>query len=88
MANELEAMQALVGGYIELIFLPEGYIAVANEEGLMQDLEPSVHIGERVIVGTVVVAKTDPADPENFAGLTDHDVEAVQAWVHPLTAVS
>lgn len=88
MANELEAMQALVGGYLELVFLPNGYLAIANEEGLLQGLAPSVHIGEQVIVGTVFVAKIDPADPENFAGLTDHDVEAVQAWVHPLTAVS
>ena len=31
MANDLDAMQAMVGGYIEALYLPDGYIAVANE---------------------------------------------------------
>ncbi len=86
-ANTLEAMQALVGGYIELVFLPDGYIAVANEEGIMQDLDPSVRIGGQLLVGTVFITKIDPADPENFAGLTDSDIAAAQQWVQPIIAV-
>lgn len=83
--NDLDAMQALVGGYIEALYLPNGYIAVANEEGIMQALEPSVRIGRQVLVGPVFVAKIDPADPENFAGLADDDGAAVRQWVHPVS---
>ena len=87
-ANTLEAMQALVGGYIEALYLPDGYIAVANEEGIMQDLDPSVRIGRQVLVGPVFVTKVDPEDPENFAGLTDADVAAVRQWVQPVVIAS
>lgn len=86
--NTLAALQALVGGYVEAIYLPDGYIAVANEEGLLQGLAPSAHLPGQVLVGPVAVTKTDPADPEQFAGLTDADVAAVRQWVQPLTAAS
>ena len=86
--NALKAMQALVGGSIEAIFLPDGYIAVANEEGIMQDLEPSMRLGGQVLVGTVFITKVDPADPETFAGLTDSDVAAARQWVQPIIAAS
>ena len=54
----------------------------------MQDMDPSVRIGRQVLVGPVFVAKVDPADPENFAGLTDADVAAVRQWVYPISAAS
>jgi hypothetical protein len=34
----LEEMQALVGGYIEFLYLPDGRIMVINEEGKLTNL--------------------------------------------------
>lgn len=84
MVNDLEAMQAIVGGYIELMFLPKGYMAVVNEEGRLRGLAPSARINGQVIVGTFFVTKVDPEDSENFAGLTHSDVAVVHQWVHPI----
>ncbi len=37
----LEALQALVGGYIEFVSLRDGSALVVNEEGLLLGLEPN-----------------------------------------------
>lgn len=51
--NKLEAMQNLVGGYIEMVYLETGTrpaILICNEEGIIMGLEPN-----RVVpgVGTI-----------------------------------
>lgn len=50
--------QSLVGGYVEVVRLPAGKVALVNEEGLLQGLAPnptaSAVLGVPV-VGTVVV---------------------------------
>lgn len=64
MKNELEAMQAIVGGYIEVYPLADGVAIVCNEEGKLDGLElnrPIYHNGKMVeiIAGTFFIAGDD-----------------------------
>jgi hypothetical protein len=56
----LEELQTAVGGYIELIYLPESEVLVVNEEGMIQKLtfnKKASIIANRPIVGNVVKCK-------------------------------
>lgn len=57
---ELEELQEIVGGYIELVYLPYDGVMVVNEEGLLLNLpyNPKASIyAKRPIVGDVLVCK-------------------------------
>lgn len=57
----LEEMQGIVGGYIEIVHLKDGYMVV-NEEGLLMGLpinELAFLRSGRYIVGDVLVCSTD-----------------------------
>lgn len=78
MPNELEAMQAIVGGYIEVYPLAEDVAIVCNEEGKMMSLElnrPIYHNGKMVeiIAGTFFIAGDDISIGE-FVSLTDEQI--------------
>lgn len=69
--NNLGAMQALVGGYIQAV--PWGtYILVCNEEGKLNSLDANFRIGNDMIVGDAFFVR---AGSEEFTSLTDADVE-------------
>ena len=73
--NTLEAMQELVGGYIETFQLDDEVFIVCNEEGKMGGYEPCRaiwHEGEliEIIFGTFFICAA-PWDSENFAGLSE-----------------
>lgn len=54
----LEEAQAIVGGYVEMVMLPEGDQMLVNEDGLMLKLPLNTvasMIAGRPIVGDVVV---------------------------------
>ena len=76
--NGLEAMQAIVGGYIEAINLPEGLVLVCNEEGALRDLPcrfmAARAVGQQAawtaIAGDFIVCRTKGAD---FASLKAAD---------------
>lgn len=84
----LSDYQALVGGWIEHVYLPGGVIAVVNEEGIPQGLHMnsratsvvSACLGRaQTLFGTVVfVGTTDEGDegdiPDDF----------VETWMHLL----
>lgn len=79
MKNELEAMQAIVGGYIEVYPIEEGVAIVCYEEGKMNGLElnrPIYHNGEMVdiIAGTFFIAGDDISIGE-FVSLTDAQID-------------
>lgn len=88
LANTLDAMQTLVRGWIAPVFLPNGYVVIANEEGLLQNLDPSVCVGPQILFGPVFVARLDPDDPEHFTGLRPEDLTALSQWVYPFARVS
>lgn len=66
--NELSALQDLVGGYIQTVYLPHGVIMIVNEEGKLMGLKPNFRFGNDLIVGTAVFVS---ADGEEFAGLSE-----------------
>lgn len=43
--NTLEAMQLLVGGYIETVTVAKNAVIVCNEEGLIRGLKPNRFLG-------------------------------------------
>jgi hypothetical protein len=61
----LDDLQQVVGGYIELVYLPDSKIMVVDEEGLLKWLpinrEASL-LAQRPIVGDVVIANQDEID--------------------------
>ena len=60
--GSLEAMQKIVGGYIELVGIEIGdnyYSLVCNEEGKLQNLEPNIVFPRDIVVGQVFVMKHD-----------------------------
>ena len=66
--NELSALQDLVGGYIQTVYLPHGVIMIVNEEGKLMGLKPNFQLEHDLIVGTAVFVS---ADGEEFAGLSE-----------------
>lgn len=78
MPNELEAMQAIVGGYIEVMPLADDVAIVCNEEGKMNGLplnRPIFYDGEIVdiIAGTFFITGDDISIGE-FVSLTDEQI--------------
>lgn len=92
MPNELDAMQALVGGYIEVYPLAEDVAIVCNEEGKMNGLElnrPIYHNGKMVeiIAGTFFIAGDDISIGE-FVSLTDEQIAQYSKQFHsPVTFI-
>lgn len=59
--NTLEAMQEIVGGYIEVVRAGNGINLVINEEGKLLDLEPNIWIygGKDYLCGQFFVCLND-----------------------------
>ena len=86
MPNELEAMQAIVGGYIEVLPIAEDVAIVCNEEGKMKRLEanrPLYHEGKMydIVVGTFFIAGDDISIGE-FVSLTDEQIAQYEKQFH------
>lgn len=77
--NTLEAMQKLVGGYIETVTLPNGLILVMDEEGRLKGRQENVRcVQYGTIVGTVFVTA---ADGDEFRSLTTEEIQSARAWL-------
>lgn len=87
--NTLEALQKIVGGYIEIPFLSKTFYQneidiIINEEGKMiEGLKPEIAILEKgsnkvldVVMGNCLFASHD--DEGNTVGLTDKQIEIVE----------
>ena len=57
--NTLEGLQKAVGGMIEFLYLPDGFMLLLNEEGKLIGLEPNRRYEQDVLVGDVYVVKDD-----------------------------
>jgi len=84
--GELATLQALVGGWIEALAMPDGLTLVCNEEGRLQDLQPhhAVLLASgvpQVIVGDFFVCRTTGS---NFAGLRPGDLVLLDQYVRPM----
>ena len=67
--NALEAMQEQVGGYIEMVEIGEGLVAICNEEGKLEGLPPVALIlspdgtyAQDALCGPVLICRTAGAD--------------------------
>lgn len=73
----LKSMQEIVGGYIEIVRLPQlpsGYILICNEDGLLRDL-PVNKLGLR---GVCFVCKESG---EDLVGLEDEELQKVMELI-------
>ena len=77
-ANELASLQELVGGYIEVVRLTDGFILICNEEGKLWGLEPNIFLisGTNVdeVVGPILIVKDAG---EEFGELTEEEANTV-----------
>ena len=73
MTNDLEGIQAEVGGLFECVYLRDGCIAVVNEEGKLNGMELNRRIGNDIIAGPFFICG-DSEDGE-FISLTDAECE-------------
>lgn len=78
--NTLKAFQELVGGYMETSKIWAGkdseYIAVVDEEGKLKGLEPNIYGNRDVLVGPIVITKSNGKD--DFASLSKEDIRKVK----------
>ena len=72
--NTLEAMQELVGGYIETVYLPGGIVMIVNEEGKILRLPINFHLNCDLIHGTAVFVGVNG---EDFCSLNQAQENAV-----------
>ncbi|WMI82428.1 DUF3846 domain-containing protein [Anaerotignum sp. MB30-C6] len=71
--NTLEALQAEVGGLIECVYLDDGCLAVVNEEGKLNGMEPNRRLGSDIICGPFFIC--GDSDDGEFVSLDDKQVE-------------
>ena len=76
--NTLEALQGIVGGYIESLQPFEDGALIVNEEGKLMGLPPNFWFCGDLIVGTAVMVGVAG---EEFCGLTDEQIEAVRTMM-------
>lgn len=80
--GQLHDLQALVGGFIEPVHLPEfeeqGILLLANEEGLLKGLPVNGNLLPYFFVGSMVALSVDG---EEFTGLDEVQVEFMTEWL-------
>lgn len=72
--NTLEALQGIVGGYIEVVAVGGEVLMICNEEGKLNGLEYNFKLGNDFIVGNVLFVQ---AKDEDFTDLSDSNVESI-----------
>lgn len=81
--NTLDAMQQMVGGYIEVVYLEDACL-VCNEEGKLIGLEGNRRVGNDIIAGTFLLVG-DHGDGD-FCSLTQEQMDRLtQQFAQPET---
>ena len=73
--NTLEALQELVGGYIETVTVATDAVIICNEEGRLIGLEPNCTLLGVHFVGPIVVAGVAGVAGEEFTDLPEVGVK-------------
>lgn len=77
--DDLEALQAIVGGHIECCYLTAHLVLVCHDEGLLENLPANRYVlGFGVIVGDFFVATVEGSD---FVSLSDEAIALAQRMV-------
>lgn len=71
--NSLESSQAMVGGYIETVYLSDSAEIICNEEGKLMNLPANRRIGNDIITGRFIIVGVD--DGEHFKSLSPDDIK-------------
>lgn len=58
-SEELDALQAIVGGYIEIVPIDNDFVVICNEEGRLNGLPFCWEIAGINFVGPIILAGTD-----------------------------
>lgn len=74
--NTLEALQKVVGGYIETCTICTDTVAIINEEGRLLGLPINEHL--RFFVGDALIVGVDG---DEFASLTDQQINSLKSVV-------
>lgn len=80
-ANTLENLQQLVGGYIETLTLPGNVVAIFNEEGRLHGLPYNFSVHGIGLVGPVIIAGTDG---DEFANAPFPTASAVKHYFYQM----
>ena len=75
--NTLEALQGLVGGYIEKLPVASDLVAIVNEEGRLQDLPYNMDLAGQSIVGTIVFVGVDGEEFDDVPELFRKQIESL-----------
>lgn len=66
-ANTLEDMQKIIGGYITYVHLEGDLDLICDEEGMLKHRPVNIAVGDQLIVGTIIVARYEG---EEFISMT------------------
>ena len=67
--NTLEALQGIVGGYIETFTLDEDTVVICNEEGLLNNMKYCCTLGGNQFFGPVIICGVDG---DEFTDVPNH----------------
>lgn len=81
---DLDAMQKIVGGLIEMVSIAEGLDMVCNEEGKLNGLEINFRFGNMPIVGDVFFTRHD--DGRGAVSLTEADIGLISTLCRQIRA--
>lgn len=83
--NTLEALQEIVGGYIEIAPEPElaniDLVLVCNEEGVLMNLDLNENLFPFFYTGTCFIAATDC---EDFCDMSNEQIAWAKDWLRDL----
>lgn len=76
--NQLETLQYIVDGYIEVVQLGCDILAIVDEEGKLKGKEPNYWLPNGdCLVGTIIFCS---AKGEEFSGLNEDQADLVHGW--------
>ena len=71
--DDLEIMQGIVGGYIEVIPVGDSMHMVCNEDGIRKGLRPNFRTDTGIIYGDILFARSDAGGA--FKNVSQNDYE-------------
>ena len=87
--NTLEALQAYVDGYIEVVPLTKKICVICNDEGKLKDLPVTAWLTARggitaldALCGPLIICRT--TDDGEFADIQPGDTDEVRLYVHSM----
>lgn len=77
--SDLASMQEIVGGLIEVVYLPDNVLAICNEEGRLMNLQGNRRIGENIIAGTFFLCSD--SNTGDFESLSQSQINKFSLWM-------